>query len=117
MGIVMITHDLGVVAECCDRVVVMYMGRVMEIADRDRLYASPAHPYTRALLDAVPIPDPALERERPRSVLSGEVPSPLDPPPGCVFHTRCPIATAECRSGIPELREVAPMHYAACIKA
>jgi peptide/nickel transport system ATP-binding protein len=112
-----IAHDLAVVRHISDRVVVMYMGRVMEVADRDQLYSSPQHPYTEALLNAVPIPDPALERERARRVLGGEVPSPLDPPQGCVFHTRCPIASAECRSGIPELREVKPLHYAACIKA
>ena len=112
-----IAHDLAVVRHISDRVVVMYMGRVMEIADRDELYRDPLHPYTEALLNAVPIPDPALERERARAVLGGEVPSPLNPPQGCVFHTRCPIATEECRSGIPELRQIKPLHYAACIKA
>ena len=112
-----IAHDLAVVRHISDRVVVMYMGRVMEVADRDQLYDDPLHPYTVALLNAVPIPDPVLERERPRSVLGGEVPSPLNPPRGCVFHTRCPQASEECRSGIPELRQIKPLHYAACIKA
>jgi peptide/nickel transport system ATP-binding protein len=111
-----IAHDLAVVRHISDRVVVMYLGRVMEIADRDTLYADPLHPYTRALLDAVPIPDPQLEAEREHRVLGGEVPSPLNPPRGCVFHTRCPLASEECKMAVPELREVRPKHYAACIK-
>jgi peptide/nickel transport system ATP-binding protein len=94
----------------------MYLGKVMEIADRDALYATPLHPYTRALLDAVPIPDPAIEAGREYKVLSGEVPSPLNPPPGCVFNTRCPWASEECRTTVPELREIRPGHFAACIK-
>jgi peptide/nickel transport system ATP-binding protein len=111
-----IAHDLAVVRHISDRVIVMYLGKVMELADRDALYAEPLHPYTRALLDAVPIPDPALEARRVHRVLGGEVPSPLDPPRGCVFHTRCPLAVEECRTKIPDLREVRPRHYAACIR-
>jgi peptide/nickel transport system ATP-binding protein len=111
-----IAHDLAVVRHISDRVIVMYLGKVMEVADRDTLYAEPLHPYTRALLDAVPIPDPALEAKRAYRVLGGEVPSPLDPPRGCVFHTRCPLASEECKMAIPELREVRPRHFAACIK-
>jgi len=111
-----IAHDLAVVRHISDRVIVMYLGRVMEIADRDTLYAEPLHPYTRALLDAVPIPNPALEAGREHRVLGGEVPSPLNPPRGCVFHTRCPLASEECKANIPALREVRPRHYAACIK-
>ena len=111
-----IAHDLAVVRHISDRVIVMYLGRVMEIADRDTLYADPLHPYTRALLDAVPIPNPALEAGREHRVLGGEVPSPLDPPRGCVFHTRCPMASDACRMAVPELREVRPHHFVACIK-
>jgi peptide/nickel transport system ATP-binding protein len=111
-----IAHDLAVVRHISDRVIVMYLGRVMEIADRDTLYAEPLHPYTKALLDAVPVPDPRLEATRAYRVLGGEVPSPLNPPRGCVFHTRCPLATDECKMIIPELREVRPKHFAACLK-
>ena len=111
-----IAHDLAVVRHISDRVIVMYLGRVMEIADRDTLYAEPLHPYTKALLDAVPIPDPQIEARREHRVLGGEVPSPLNPPRGCVFHTRCPRATDECKMAVPELREVRPKHFAACIK-
>ena len=111
-----IAHDLAVVRHISDRVIVMYLGKVMEIADRDTLYAEPLHPYTKALLDAVPIPDPQIEARREHRVLGGEVPSPLNPPRGCVFHTRCPLASEECKIAIPPLREVRPRHFAACIK-
>ena len=111
-----VAHDLSVVRNISDRVAVMYLGKIVEITDRKSLYKSPQHPYTKALLSAVPIPDPAVEAGRERGVLGGEVPSPLNPPAGCVFHPRCPIAVPECREGVPELREISPDHRAACIR-
>jgi oligopeptide/dipeptide ABC transporter ATP-binding protein len=94
----------------------MYLGKIVEITDRRSLYENPQHPYTKALLSAVPIPDPALEAARERMVLGGEVPSPLNPPSGCVFHPRCPIAVDDCRRTVPALREIGPGHRAACIR-
>jgi oligopeptide/dipeptide ABC transporter ATP-binding protein len=109
-----VAHDLSVVRHISDRVAVMYLGRIVELADRQALYEAPRHPYTKALLSAVPIPDPEVEARREHVVLGGEVPSPLRPPPGCAFHPRCPIAVEECRLTRPELRELGLEHRAAC---
>ncbi|MCH7841671.1 MAG: ABC transporter ATP-binding protein [Chloroflexi bacterium] len=112
-----IAHDLSVVRHISDRVGVMYLGHMVEMADRNEIYRNPIHPYTKALLSAVPIPDPVLDAQRERVLLTGEVPSPLNPPSGCVFHPRCPVAADDCSAVVPELREVEPEHYAACILA
>ena len=109
-----IAHDLSVVHHLCNRVAVMYLGKVAELADSNDLFDTPLHPYTKALLSAVPIPDPTIEKNRSHQTLIGEVPSPMNPPPGCVFHPRCPIAVDTCRQQIPELREARPGHWVAC---
>ena len=110
-----IAHDLSVVRHISDRVGVMYLGHLVEMAERNEIYRNPIHPYTKALLSAVPIPDPVLAAQRERVLLTGEVPSPLNPPSGCVFHPRCPAANDTCSQYLPELREVETDHYSACI--
>jgi len=109
-----IAHDLSMVEHISDRVAVMYLGHVVESADRADIFASPRHPYTQALLSAVPVPDPHGRDQRRRIPLSGELPSPQSPPPGCVFSTRCPVAVERCRSEMPVEREIAPGHRVAC---
>ena len=109
-----IAHDLAVVRNISDRVAVMYLGNIMEITSSDRLYDEPQHPYTISLLSAVPIPDPVVDRTRERIILKGDVPSPMNPPSGCPFHTRCPHAEEICKREVPELKSTGPNHWAAC---
>ena len=109
-----ISHDLSVVHHLCHRVAVMYLGHMVELAETEELFHNPLHPYTQALLEAVPIPDPTVEKARAHTIIKGEIPSPINPPSGCVFHPRCPKAVAGCKVNMPEFREVKPGHWVAC---
>lgn len=114
LSLVFISHDLSIVRHISHRIMVLYLGNTMEIADRDTLYSTPRHPYTRALISAVPIPDPNLEKKKQRLVLEGDLPSPLSPPSGCVFRTRCPLAQEICSREKPALEEIGAGQQVAC---
>ncbi len=117
LALIFIAHDLAVVKHISNRILVMYLGHEMEVAQKKALYASPQHPYTRALLSAIPIPDPELERKKVVQLLHGDLPSPINPPSGCVFRTRCPQAIERCGQEVPELRRLSDFTEAACILA
>jgi oligopeptide transport system ATP-binding protein len=109
-----ISHDLSMIRHIADRVAVMYLGKIMELANVDQLYTSPKHPYTQALLSAVPVPDPLVEATRKRVILQGDIPSPANPPPGCPFNTRCPVAQPRCVEEVPEWRRLPSGQWVAC---
>ncbi|HEX3101630.1 MAG TPA: ABC transporter ATP-binding protein, partial [Pyrinomonadaceae bacterium] len=111
-----ISHDLRAVRHLSDRVAVMYLGRIVELAGGKEIYRDPLMPYTKALISAVPIPDPEIEMRRERIILKGDVPSPIDPPTGCHFHTRCPFAIDDCKKQVPQLAEIKPNHFSSCIR-
>ena len=111
-----IAHDLSMVRQVSDRIAVMYLGKIMELASKKSIYTNPQHPYTKALISAVPVPDPEIEAKRERIVIKGDVPHPSNPPKGCVFNTRCPVAESQCYEELPEYKQVTPGHWVACYK-